>query len=375
MKINDLRRRLIRLTRRTNETCGWLGIMDELGRISLKEKNPQKASAIRNELDRRFYSACRDREALFQKFFEGEMEVESSWKNQDKVVESIARVVTWQLSRLRDSKVTEEEWKKIREESERVFLYTKVFGPMEIPGEDKHARTVYKTGEFLEWAEEAIDAADFQGMWKYIGKTIVPLASEEAVSTPNLQPEGLVRNGAPETVGFSDADSLVYTVVSRCNQCGRKFLSLGVGVPPECPCKSEGDSTSGDETVYPLAQRVVNYPMFDPLDLEDSFHTGEIWRASQKEAREIIAWCRTPSNCASKRTFNRYGGGILLSIFAGLLCIASGTKTTPSNIARAATDGEYRNLLLEEAKGNSMRVANRLKKRENIRRIAVAFWS
>ncbi|KXA89190.1 hypothetical protein AKJ62_03625, partial [candidate division MSBL1 archaeon SCGC-AAA259D14] len=179
MKVDDLRKRLVRLTRRVNEAFGWLEIMGTLGKISLKRGDPQKGAAVRDGLDRRFRSACDDRRAFFRKFFEGEVEVGSSWKNQDEVVESIARIVTWQLSRSRDSRVTEEEQAKLKKESERVFLYAKVFGPMKIPGEDKRARTVHKTGEFVEWAEEAVNATNFQGMWKYIGKTIMPLASEE----------------------------------------------------------------------------------------------------------------------------------------------------------------------------------------------------
>lgn len=87
------------------------------GRTRAERGDPQEASAIRDELDRRFRSACDNRRTFFQKFFEGEIEVEPSWENQDRVVESIAQVVTWQLSRLKDSKVTEEERKKIREES------------------------------------------------------------------------------------------------------------------------------------------------------------------------------------------------------------------------------------------------------------------
>lgn len=344
--------------------------MDELGEISLKERNPQKASAIRDELDQRFYSACEDRRAFFRKFFEDKIEVESSWENQNRVVESIARIVTWQLSRLEDFKVTEKKEKKIEEESERVFLYAKVFGPMKIPGEDKRTRTVYENGEFLEWAEQAMKDAGFQGMWRLVGKTIMPLASEEDVSRPSLRPKGLVRDGAPKTVGLSNANSIVPAEISQCNQCGRKFLSLGMRAPAKCPCESGKNLASEGGTVYRLAQGPVDFPVFNPLDLEDSLHTGEVWRTSQEEAREIIVRCRLPSG----HGLSCYEGGILLSIFAGFLCVASGTKVTPSNIARVVTEEKYKNRLVEKARRKPLKVANRLKKRENMRRITVAFW-
>ncbi|KXA99016.1 hypothetical protein AKJ41_06110 [candidate division MSBL1 archaeon SCGC-AAA259O05] len=372
MKVDDLRNQLVRLIEWVSETYGWTEIMSELYEVSEKERNSQKGATVYNELDRRFDSAYDEMEAFLQSFFKDEVEVEPPWENQDRVIESITRIATQQLLGSKNFKVTEKVRTRLRKESKQIFLYAKVFGPiLKLPGEEKRAWPSLKTGEFIELTEESIWAADFQGIWEGVDKIMLPLASEEDPSTMDLYPKNVVRNGAPETIGFSDAGSLVYTVVSRCSQCGRKFLSLGVGVPPRCPCESEGDSTSGDETVHPLARGVVSYPMFDPLDLEDSIRTGEIWRTTQKKAREMITRCRTPTG----HTFNRYEGGGLLSIFAGLLCIISGVEVTPSNIARAATEEEYRNRLLKKAKRNSMRVANKLKGREKVRKIAVAFWS
>ncbi|KXA88985.1 hypothetical protein AKJ62_04050 [candidate division MSBL1 archaeon SCGC-AAA259D14] len=369
MKVNELRRKLVQLVRRIKETHSWLQIMEELAENSSEVKTPQRNSAVHDELNRRFGFAYNQLEAFFQRFFEGEIKVKGSWKNQNKVVKSITRIATRELSGFNDSEITEEERSRLREESNRVFLYAKVFGPIKIPTGKENVEELYKFTDFPDWGKEAVDAAGFLNTWDDMEKTVVPLASEEDSFVVDSQSEKLIRTGAPEIVGSSEARIPVNTIISECAYCGRKLLSLGGGFPI-CSCERR-KNPSEPEAAPPLAKEEINYPVLSLLDLGSSLHTGRVWDSSQEEAREIVA----QRKISVDYIFNRYESGVLLSIFAGFLCIASGAEATPSNIARVATEKKYRNLLLEKAKGNSIRVANRLKKRENIRRIAVAFWS